>query len=147
MQDSSGELQHLEVNKCVNCLQTTLHDITSHKRVLDTIKERAGYLLQASPNNEEVLEAIKEVESRHEALASRTKANIEDLEWMIDRLTTHQDLSQSHADWQKDMWEKLHSYTGIADIYFIYAQVTPQICWYHLPRTRAYGARCSSVRS
>lgn len=84
--------------------------------MLDTIKERASYLLQASPKNEDVLEAIKEVESRHEALASRTKTNIEDLEWMIDRLTTHQDLSQSHADWQKDMWEKLHSYTGITDI-------------------------------
>lgn len=56
---------------------------------------------------------MKEVESRHDALAAKTKKNIEDLEWMTDSLTTHLDLSSSQAEWQKEMWEKLHSYTGL----------------------------------
>ncbi|KAK3865215.1 hypothetical protein Pcinc_029165 [Petrolisthes cinctipes] len=109
--DPSNWLSLQELRSRLLKFKTALHDITSHKRVMDSIKERAGYLLEASPNNKDVMEAIEEVESRHEALASRTKTNIEDLEGMIDRLTTHQDLSLSHADWQKDMWEKLHSYT------------------------------------
>lgn len=77
------------------------------------MKERASQLLQASPSNKEVTEAMKEVELRHEALAAKTKKNIEDLEWMTDNLTTHQDLSSSQAEWQKEMWDKLHSYTGL----------------------------------
>ena len=89
-----------------------MQDITSHKRVLDTVKERAGYLLQASPNNKDVTNAIQEIEQRHETLSANTKKNIEDLEWMTDNLSTHQELSASHADWQKMMWEKLHSHTG-----------------------------------
>lgn len=86
--------------------------------MLDTVKERAGYLLQASPSNKDVMEAIKEVESRHEALAAKTRKNIEDLEWMTDNLSSHQDLCTTHAEWQKDMWEKLHSYTGTNLTYF-----------------------------
>lgn len=77
------------------------------------MKERANQLLQASPSNKEVTEAMKEVEQRHEVLAAKTKKNIEDLEWMTDNLTTHQDLSSSQAEWQKEMWDKLHSYTGL----------------------------------
>lgn len=77
------------------------------------MKERASQLLQASPSNKEVTEAMKEVELRHEALTAKTKKNIEDLEWMTDNLTTHQDLSSAQAEWQKEMWEKLHSYTGL----------------------------------
>lgn len=81
--------------------------------MLDTVKERAGHLLQASPSNKEVMEAMQEVELRHEALATKTKKNIEDLEWLTDSLTTHQDLFSTQAEWQKEMWEKLHSYTGL----------------------------------
>lgn len=93
-------------------MQTTLQDITSHKRVLDAVKERAGYLLQASPSNKDVKQAMTDIESRHETLSAKTRKNIEDLEWMIDNLNAHQDLTSCHAEWQKDMWEKLHSHTG-----------------------------------
>ena len=81
--------------------------------MLDTVKERANHLLQASPSNNEVMEAMEEVELRHDALATKTKKNIEDLEWLTDSLTSHQDLSSTQAEWQKEMWEKLHSYSGL----------------------------------
>ncbi|KAK8753231.1 hypothetical protein OTU49_003340, partial [Cherax quadricarinatus] len=108
--DPSNWLSLQELRSRLLKLKTTLQDITSHKRVLDAVKERAGYLLQASPSNKDVMSAMEEVQHRHEKLALNTKKNIEDLEWMIDNLSTHQDLSASHAEWQKDMWEKLHSY-------------------------------------
>lgn len=76
------------------------------------MKERAGYLLQASPSNKDVMDAMAEVEARHEALAANTRKNIEELEWMTDNLSAHQELYATHQEWQKDMWEKLHSQTG-----------------------------------
>lgn len=82
------------------------------------MKERAGHLLQASPSNKEVMEAMQEVELRHEALATKTKKNIVDLEWLTDSLTTHQDLFSTQAEWQKEMWEKIHSYTGLLSTLF-----------------------------
>lgn len=89
--------------------------------MLDTVKERASHLVQASPGNKDVMEAMKEVEQRHEALAAKTKKNIEDLEWLTDSLTTHQDLSSSQAEWQKEMWEKLHSYTGLFPCFVLFS--------------------------
>ena len=80
---------------------------------MDTVKERAEAQLQISPKDEEVMEAVKEIELRHESLAATTKKNIEELEWLTDNLNVHQELTTSHSDWQKDMWEKLHSYTGM----------------------------------
>ena len=93
-------------------LQTTFQDITSHKRVLDTVKERAEAQLQLSPKNKEITDTVKELEARHESLANTTKKSIENLEWLTDNMNSHQELCCSHAEWQKDMWEKLHSYTG-----------------------------------
>lgn len=84
---------------------------------METVKDRSSVLIQANLENEEVLEKYKELEARHGTLTSNLKKNVEEVDWMIDNLNMHQDLASSHAEWQKEMWEKLHTCTGSNNIY------------------------------
>ncbi|CAL4067346.1 unnamed protein product, partial [Meganyctiphanes norvegica] len=118
--DSNEKLTVLDLSGCSSLpdikskllkMKSLLQDITCHKRALDNVSERSSYLLQSNPTNKEVQEAVKDIESRHETLAVTTRKSIEELEWLTDSLNSHNDLTEGHADWQKDMWEKLHALT------------------------------------
>lgn len=80
---------------------------------MDTIQEKAGLLQQQrSTSDSTAMEAVKDIEQRHDQLAANSRKSIEDLEWLAENLTVHQELCAGQAEWQKDMWDRLHAQTG-----------------------------------
>lgn len=107
----TSELIPCQLN-CVNNLwfplQTTLQEVLSHKRVLEMLTEKASAL--DSDGGE--LATVQGIGKRYEQLVDRLLTTITQLEDSLDVFQQFTDLTKTHQDYQKQLWDRLSSLTG-----------------------------------
>jgi len=100
------------------CLQTTLQEMLSHKRVVEAVKEKARALMGAAEaatgeaQLEEARDAAAKVASRYERLVDAWLVAITQLEEALDTLTHFSDVHKALVEYQHSLWERLSSYKG-----------------------------------
>ncbi len=97
--------------------KTHLQDVSSHKRQIETLKERARSLIDDLPasqpkERQDVQKTIDDINRRYDSLSSGLQSSIANSEWLLDVLQDHQDLEKTQADWQTQSWSQLNSNAG-----------------------------------
>ncbi|XP_059468655.1 muscle-specific protein 300 kDa isoform X2 [Neocloeon triangulifer] len=96
--------------------KAVLQDVLSHKRIIETVCDKAKALSQSSNfGNSETLKAGQQINDRYEKLVNNFLMNIAALEESLDAFTVFHDLQKSHQDYQKQLWERssaLADYSG-----------------------------------
>jgi nesprin-1 len=87
--------------------------VLSHKRVIETVGEKAQALAQASSyGGNDVLGTVESIGKRYEELVNNFLVGITMLEESLDAFTLFQDLQKAHQDYQKQLWDRLSVYSG-----------------------------------
>lgn len=89
-------------------LQTTLQEVLSHKRVLEMLTEKASAL----DSDGAELATVQGIGKRYEQLVDRLLTTITQLEDSLDVFQQFTDLTKTHQDYQKQLWDRLSSLTG-----------------------------------
>lgn len=89
-------------------MQTILQEVLSHKRVLEMLTEKASAL--DSDGGE--LATVQGIGKRYEQLVDRLLTTITQLEDSLDVFQQFTDLTKTHQDYQKQLWDRLSSLTG-----------------------------------
>ena len=101
--------------------KTHLQDVLSHKRQIETLKERARSLVGDAPQskeNQEIQRTINDISQRYDLLCGGLQGSILHSEWLLDVLQQHHDLEKAHTDWQQQSWLQLNSNTGNCNHFF-----------------------------
>lgn len=91
--------------------QTTLQEVLSHKRIIESLLEKSKSLPQI--NKDQALEkSIIIVNKRYEDLVDGILKTISQLEESLDIFQQFQQLQKAYQEDQKQLWDKLSSLTG-----------------------------------
>lgn len=94
--------------------KTTQQEILSHKRIIEAVSEKAQMLVKL-PNNEagskEVEETVKSISKRYKNLVKNIQKAITRMEESLEVYQQFTDLQKSHQDYQKQLWDRLTSYS------------------------------------
>lgn len=91
--------------------QTTLQEVLSHKRIIESLLEKSKSLPQI--NKDQALEkSIINVNKRYEDLVDGILKTISQLEESLDIFQQFQQLQKAYQEDQKQLWDKLSSLTG-----------------------------------
>ena len=98
-----------KLTKMKNCQQ----DISSHKRFIENINERAAAVISMNPNapSEEIKEMLDLINERYHNLKDNMNSTLSNLDDAVEVIQQYHDLQRTHQDWQKLMWDKLTVYT------------------------------------
>lgn len=94
--------------------KATAQEIASHKRIIESVNEKAQALIQSSSpttNVAEVKKTIADINKRYEKLGVDCARLIEQLDEAIDVYQKFIDLQKSQQDHQKNLWDRLASYS------------------------------------
>lgn len=94
--------------------KTALQEIVSHKRVIENVTAKAQSLVQLTNDAEKTAEVASNIESinnRYQALVKNAQDNIQKLEDCLEVYQQFYDLQKTHEDYQKQLWEKLSSFS------------------------------------
>lgn len=93
--------------------KSNLQDIVAHKRIIDTLNDKATAIIQsnAAPNASETQKSVEDVNRRYNALAQNCASLIGRLENAIDVYQQFNDMQKVQQDYQKNLWDRLASYT------------------------------------
>lgn len=89
-------------------LQTSLQEVLSHKRILEMLSEKASALDSGAGE----LAVVQGISERYERLVDRLLRTITQLEDSLDVFQQFTELAKTHQDIQKQLWDRLSSYTG-----------------------------------
>ena len=99
--------------------KTFLQDVTSHKRQVEALKERARSLVEdlatsvsQVKDNKEIQKTIDDIGKRYDQLTNGLNSGIAHSEWLLDVLQQHLDLEKAQSDWQQQAWVQLNSNAG-----------------------------------
>jgi nesprin-1 len=94
-------------------LKSVVQDISSHKRHVEAINEKAAAVISSNQScvAEEIQESINDINDRFKNISAKMDETISIMEGAIEYMQHFQDLQKSHQDWQKQMWDKLSVYT------------------------------------
>ncbi|GBO98724.1 Nesprin-1 [Eumeta japonica] len=92
--------------------KTLLQEIYSHKRVIETVTEKAksvaSSLQSGKESNEEIVSMVKSIWERYNNLTSTLSAIISKHEAIFEVYQQFNDQQKSLQDYQKHLWDKLH---------------------------------------
>lgn len=94
--------------------KTTQQEIVSHKRIIEAVTEKAQGLLQLTNDdnvNQEIQETVKNINKRYKSLVKNVQKAIARLEESLEIYQQFSDLQKAYQDYQKQLWDKLSSYT------------------------------------
>ena len=111
--DQVNWLSMNEVKTKLLKLKTCLQDVTSHKRFIENINEKAAVVINTNPNapSEEIQEMLELVNERYQTLKDNLTSSVNNMEEAVEVIQQYQELERTHQDWQKQMWDKLSVYT------------------------------------
>lgn len=93
--------------------KTLLQEIYSHKRVIETVTEKAksvaASIASSKGESDEMTAIIQSVWDRYNSLTNRLSAVIEKHENAFDIYQQFNDQQKSLQDYQKQLWDRLHS--------------------------------------
>lgn len=93
--------------------KAVLQDILSHKRIIETVCDKAKALaINSSFGDNEALNSGKQINDRYEKLVNNFLLNIATLEESLDAFTVFHDLQKAHQDYQKQLWERSNALSG-----------------------------------
>lgn len=93
--------------------KTTAQDISSHKRIIEAVNDKANALLQnvVASNADEIKSIITSINGRYEKLGGNCKHLIGQLESAIDVYQQFSDMQKVQQDHQKSLWDRLTGYS------------------------------------
>lgn len=94
--------------------KATAQEIASHKRIIESVNEKAQTLVQSSSpttNVDEVKRTIEDINKRYEQLGLDCAQLIGQLDEAIDVYQQFIDLQKSQQDHQKNLWDRLAGYS------------------------------------
>lgn len=93
--------------------KSNLQDIVAHKRIIEAVNDKAAAILQISgaPNAGEIQKTVEDVNGRYNALVQNCSSLIGRLENAIDVYQQFNDMQKVQQDYQKNLWDRLASYT------------------------------------
>lgn len=94
--------------------KATAQEITAHKRVIESLNDKALALIQSSgipTNTDQVKAAISEINKRYEKLGQDCSQLIAQLEEAIEVYQQFMDLQKTQQDQQKSLWDRLAAYS------------------------------------
>lgn len=94
--------------------KTASQDIAAHKRIIETVNEKANAIIQnnATPSNvSDIKKEIADINSRYEQLNQKCNDIIAKLDEAMDVYQKFNDLQKHQLDYQKNLWDRLQSYT------------------------------------
>lgn len=94
--------------------KTTQQEVLSHKRIIESVTEKAQVLLQLTNDeqgNQEVQETVKSINKRYKNLVKNTQKAIARLEESLEIYQQFSDLQKAYQDYQKQLWDRLATYT------------------------------------
>lgn len=102
-----------EIRSKIFKYKATMQEISSHKRIIETVIEKATVLLQqnAPSNADEVQATIKNINQRYENLSQNCAKLLSQLDNAIDVFQQFSDLQKSQLDHQKNLWDRLSGYS------------------------------------
>ena len=94
-------------------LKSIVQDISSHKRLVEAVNEKAAAVISSSQtcNAEEIQDAINSINERFNNISGKMDETILMMEEAVEYILHYQSLQKTHHDWQKQMWDKLSVYT------------------------------------
>lgn len=108
--------------------KTFLQDVTSHKRQVEALKERARSLVEdlstsvgQGKDNKEIQKTIDDIGKRYDQLTAGLTGGIAHSEWLLDVLQQHLDLEKAQSDWQQQAWVQLNSNAGTISLSVFFA--------------------------
>lgn len=99
--------------------KTYFQDVSSHKRQLEALKERARSLVgdlstgSQPKESQDVQKTIDDISKRYDVLSAGLQGSISHSEWLLDVLQEHQDFEKTQSDWQQQAWVQLNSNSGM----------------------------------
>lgn len=86
-----------------------LQEITSHKRVIETLNDKANALLQtnAVSNPDDIKNTMKNINDRYEQISTKCTELMSQLEEAIDVYQQFNELQKAQQDFQKSLWDRL----------------------------------------
>ncbi|KAL0110413.1 hypothetical protein PUN28_013801 [Cardiocondyla obscurior] len=111
-QDSSIAWSSLpEIRSKLLKLKTLHQEILAHKRLVESISEKANALVQVTQVPPDVHEKVVSVLKRYEKLVDTSQKGISNLEALLDIFQQFHDLQKAYQDYQKRQWERLANYS------------------------------------
>ncbi|XP_071454862.1 muscle-specific protein 300 kDa-like [Hetaerina americana] len=92
--------------------KTNLQEVLSHKRIIESLNEKAQALSQLRGTQADIPKAADQINKRYEKLVNNYLVTITALEESLDATQQFQDLQKLYQDIQKQLWERLSSYSG-----------------------------------
>ena len=89
--------------------QTTHQEILSHKRVVESISDKANILVQTSTAPADIKNKVATVCQRYEQLSEASSKALLNLEQMLDVYVQIFDLQEAFKEYQKQQWDELTS--------------------------------------
>lgn len=80
----------------------------AHKRIIDSISEKANALSHATQGPSDIQDKVKIVEQRYSNLLDASQRGIAHLEALVDVYQQFSDLQKAYQEYQKQQWEKLN---------------------------------------
>lgn len=100
--------------------KTHLQDVLSHKRQMESLKERAKSLVDDAAftfvqpqESQDIQKTIGDISRRYDVLSTGLQGSIANSEWLLDVLQEHQDLEKAQSDWQQQAWAQLNANAGM----------------------------------
>ncbi|KAF5292004.1 hypothetical protein FQA39_LY14121 [Lamprigera yunnana] len=111
--DSSAYNSIQEVKSKLLKHKAALQEISSYKRIIEGVAEKAKTVAQLSGGGKEdnIDENIKSINDRYQTLLSNAQNGIKQLEQFLDVYQQFYDLQKTHQDFQKQLWDKLENYS------------------------------------
>lgn len=97
--------------------KTALQEIVSYKRIIEGITLKAQGLVKLTADKDkpaEVEETINSIKTRYQNLVDKANQNIQQLENCLDAYQQFYDLQKDQEQYQKQLWEKLSSYSDLS---------------------------------
>lgn len=87
-------------------------DILAHKRIIETLNEKANAVVQNSADNADQIRAtIDNINTRYENLNQNCGKLLGELDDALNVFQKFNDLQKYQLDYQKSLWDRLNSYT------------------------------------
>lgn len=102
-----------EIRSKIFKYKATMQEISSHKRIIETVNEKAAALLQhnAPSNADEIQATVKNINQRYENVGQSCAKLLSQLDNAIDVFQQFSDLQKSQLDHQKNLWDRLSGYS------------------------------------
>lgn len=94
--------------------KATYQEVLSHKRIIEAVTDKAQVLLQLTTDEQgkqDVQDTVNSINQRYKDLVQNTQKAILKLEESLDIYQQFSDLQKSYQDYQKQLWDRLSTYT------------------------------------